>query len=73
MTFDLPKLAFFCRTERFGRSKVNIGRSKVNIGRSKVNIGRSKVTTPPSARTRHINFEHINFLNVGATLGQPAG
>ena len=49
MTFDLPKFASFCRTERFGRSKVNIGRSKVNIGRSKVNIGRSKVTTPPIA------------------------
>ena len=59
MTFDLPNFAFFCRTERFGRSKVNIGRSKVNIGRSKVNIGRSKVnigrskvTTPPRTRTR---------------------
>ena len=25
------------------------------------------------ARKRHINFEHINFLKVGATLGQPAG
>ena len=25
------------------------------------------------ARERHINFEHINFLKVGATLGQPAG
>ena len=43
VTFDLPKFASFCRTERFGRSKVNIGRSKVNIGRS-------KVTTPPSRR-----------------------
>ena len=43
MTFDLPKFASFCRTEGFGRSKVNIGRSKVNIGRS-------KVTTPPYSR-----------------------
>ena len=25
------------------------------------------------ARKRHINFEHINFLKVGTTLGQPAG
>ena len=25
------------------------------------------------ARKRHINFEHINFLNPGTTLGQPAG
>ena len=25
------------------------------------------------ARERHIKFEHINFLNVGTTLGQPAG
>ena len=25
------------------------------------------------ARTRHINFEHINFLKVGTILGQPAG
>ena len=25
------------------------------------------------ARERHINFEHINFLKVGTTLGQPAG
>ena len=25
------------------------------------------------ARRRHINFEHINFLKVGTTLGQPAG
>ena len=24
------------------------------------------------ARERHINFEHINFLKVGTTLGQPA-
>ena len=24
------------------------------------------------ARKRHINFEHINFLKVGTTLGQPA-
>ena len=44
MTFDIPKFASFCRTERFRRSKVNIGRSKVNIGRS-------KVTTPPTTTT----------------------
>ena len=25
------------------------------------------------ARKRHINFEHINFLKVGTTLGQPTG
>ena len=25
------------------------------------------------ARKRHINFEHIDFLKVGRTLGQPAG
>ena len=25
------------------------------------------------ARQRHINFEHINFLKVGTTLGKPAG
>ena len=25
------------------------------------------------ARKGHINFEHINFLKVGTTLGQPAG
>ena len=25
------------------------------------------------ARERHINFEHINFLKIGTTLGQPAG
>ena len=25
------------------------------------------------ARKRHINFEHINLLKVGTTLGQPAG
>ena len=25
------------------------------------------------ARKMHINFEHINFLKVGTTLGQPAG
>ena len=25
------------------------------------------------ARKRHINFEHINFVKVGTTLGQPAG
>ena len=26
-----------------------------------------------SSRKRHINFEHINFLKVRTTLGQPAG
>ena len=25
------------------------------------------------ARKRHINVQHINFLKVGTTLGQPAG
>ena len=30
LTFDLPKVAYFCRMEGVGRSKVNIGRSKVN-------------------------------------------
>ena len=63
VTFDLPKFASFCRTERFGRSKVNIGRSKVNIGRSKVNIGRSKVTTPPSSRRRNITVgRSLSFI-----------
>ena len=32
-------------------------------------------SAPPEfrARKRHINFEHINFLKVGTTLGQPSG
>ena len=31
------------------------------------------VTVTVRARKRHIKFEHINFLKVGTTLGQPAG
>ena len=82
MTFDLPKFASFCRTERFGRSKVNIGRSKVNIGRSKVNIGRSKVTTPPNSSTSHeprpfgdrpigeLDLELLEYQGLGIVLCQ---
>ena len=32
-----------------------------------------ETSTKFRARKRHINFEHINFLKVGTTLGQPAG
>ena len=31
------------------------------------------ISRRPIPRKRHINFEHINFLKVGTTLGQPAG
>ena len=36
-------------------------------------LGGAKKFTVCRARERHINFEHINFLKVGTTLGQPAG
>ena len=53
VTFDLPKCAYFCRTEHVVDRRSPRGRSKVNIGRSKVNIGRSKVTTPPVFSTKN--------------------
>ena len=34
-------------------------------------LGRSLAQPYPRARKRHINFEHINFLKIGTTLGHP--
>ena len=65
----------FCQTPFAGLLElpVNLVRVRVEMADPEKPNVRNFSARHSRARKRHINFEHINFLKVGTTLGQPAG